>query len=80
MKVGSIYLLSYLMVLFSCLLKFNKIQDFPQTDNKEIKVKKLTIWEFSQDTLKLYTTINTECKECKPFYEKGVIWKTLLKK
>lgn len=48
---------------------------------KKNKVKKnLFIWQFSADTLKLYTTINTECKECKPFYEKGVIWKTLIKK
>lgn len=53
------------------LLKANK--------NKKVE-KKFLIWQFQADTLKLFTTINTECKECKPFYEKGVIWKTLLKK
>lgn len=55
----------------------DNLMEFTHLKNK---AKKLTIWKFSQDTLKLYTTINTECKECKPFYEKGVIWKTLLKK
>jgi hypothetical protein len=48
--------------------------------HKKTKAFKLTIWEFKKDTLKIYTTFNTECKDCKPFYEKGVIWKTLLKK
>ena len=46
--------------------------------NPKTKKTKLTIWEFKHDTLKIYTTINTECKECKPFYERGVIWKTLV--
>lgn len=46
--------------------------------NFKTKKTKLTIWEFKKDTLKIYTTINTECKECKPFYERGVIWKTLV--
>lgn len=43
MNVCSIYMLSSLLVLFSCSSKFNKTPDFPQTDNKEIKGKKLTI-------------------------------------
>jgi hypothetical protein len=48
--------------------------------NPKTKKTKLTIWEFKGDTLKIYSTINTECKDCKPFYERGVIWKLLLKK
>jgi hypothetical protein len=47
--------------------------------NPKTKKNKITIWLFKQDTLKIYTSINTECKECKPFYERGVIWKTLVK-
>jgi hypothetical protein len=48
--------------------------------NPKTKLTKLTIWKFYGDTLKIYSTINTECKDCKPFYERGVIWKSLLKK
>lgn len=48
--------------------------------NLKTKKTKLIIWKFSADTLKLFTTINTECKDCKPFYEQGVLWKTLVKK
>jgi hypothetical protein len=47
--------------------------------NPKTKKNKITLWLFKQDTLKIYTSINTECKECKPFYERGVIWKTLVK-
>ena len=50
-----------------------------ELSNPKTKKNKITIWEFKQDTLIIYTTINTECKECKPFYERGVIWKTLVK-
>lgn len=62
----------------------NEIADMSEDNimnwyNLKTKKSKLTIWEIKADTLKIYTTFNTECDECKPFYERGVIWKTLLK-
>ena len=54
-------------------------ENLMELSNPKTKKNKITIWEFKQDTLKIYTSINTECKECKPFYERGVIWKTLVK-
>lgn len=63
----------------------NEISDMSEDNimewyNPKTKKHKLTIWEIKQDTLKIFTSFNTECDECKPFYEKGVIWKTLLRK
>lgn len=54
--------------------------DLMEISNITTKESKLLIWEAKGDTLHLYEAMNTECKTCKPFYEKGKQWKTLLRK
>jgi hypothetical protein len=44
------------------------------------KQSKLLIWQMKSDTLLLFEANNTECKTCKPFYEKGSVWKKLIRK
>jgi len=50
-----------------------------ELSNPKTNKKELFIWKFEKDTLNLYFTQNFECKECKPFYERGAIWKSFIK-
>ncbi|MES2655391.1 MAG: hypothetical protein V4620_07375 [Bacteroidota bacterium] len=54
--------------------------DLMEISNITTKESKLLIWEAKGDTIQLYEAMNTECKTCKPFYEKGKQWKTFLRK